>query len=295
MMNTRSNRDSRWEMLLFDYVEGNLSPEEAAEVERMMMESPAIRAEVEAWRNAKASSPPPIVYPYKDQLKKSAPSAVALWWTRWGRIAAVFFVGITLGLLIAYLIQWAGPTGSAPPITAHSTPTHPISTPSRPPASSPTAPIASPAPTPSPSLPSPQVAPSSPSPVAESTPSSPQKLDNPSSLPLLSSLPSRTIAWAPSTPLPTPNSTIPLPSLPEPTSHPTFRLFQRIKTPIAQLVIAKRSSRRFEHYRADIQVGNRRASIEATALKPKYWLPYTLGKINQLVIAQLTEHDTNQN
>jgi hypothetical protein len=66
MMNPNKENIDRW---LFDYSEGNLTPDQEDLLENFLVNNPEIESDLEAWQNAKIVSQP-IVFQNKDKLKK---------------------------------------------------------------------------------------------------------------------------------------------------------------------------------------------------------------------------------
>ncbi len=282
MMKQQMESESRWEMLLFDYIEGNLSPKEAAEVEKIIANSPSSRAEVESWKRTQLPPSPPPSYPHKAKLKKAAsPPLLTMGILSWGRMAALFIIGILCGLWIGYYLWWTRPM----PQSAQAKHTADPKLPTNQAEYLPPLPIASiidqsPASLLPPS-PSPHTTPIS---LEPPTTSPQERLSNPLEL-----LPTRTTQWQPISP--TPPKTSPTHFQVHSTTPSRPYLSQHL--PIVNITFKKQNTPYQQHYHAEIQWKKQHVKITARTLKPKYWFPYAMIKLNQVIMAQLTPNTSN--
>ncbi len=282
MMKRPMEQDSRWDMLLFDYVEGNLSPEEAAEVERMMAESPAIRQEVEAWRQAKMPAPPPVEYPYVQSLKKETESKRGGW--MWWRIAAVLIVGVFIGVLGMRVWQLFQPQKQQIKVTAEQPVTPPASGKEE------------------------RVVPTEPT-----KPALADRKTLPSSVPPVNHVPKKHLRQRHHNPMLAQASGLnmlePLEKLPlreveapswnsrEQRPAAVLAYFPVAPLPVKdnagnsecppQLMVSEYSRGAYQGYEANLQIGCRSFEARAEVMKPRYWLPYALTKVNQAVVNTL--------
>ncbi len=290
MMNAPDEKNSRWEMLLFDYVEGNLSAEEAAAVERMIASSPLIQAEVAAWKRAKMPPPPPVEYPHIESLKKEERSG-GRW--AWWRVAALWFIGALVGMIGMH--GW-----------------HTLRAPSRPEAvagrskSMEMPPTGKVIPS-SPTAFSDQLEPSSHRPrQKEAAPAGDGHLSSGAGQrggrALASHRPLRRAAVRPhASPQPLEKlPTRPIAALPEAgrkhAPMPVFAYF-RVQPPVPtrrkgtycppQLVVVERSRGVYQGYDVSFQVACREVRVAAEVMKPRYWLPYAMTRVNRMVVNSL--------
>lgn len=83
---------------LFNYFEGNLSPQESETLTRFLNANPALKADYDAWK-ASYVSEAPMIYPNAGELLQPVPATAIKKWIGWG-LALL----LALGLLLFFLV-----------------------------------------------------------------------------------------------------------------------------------------------------------------------------------------------